>query len=935
MRSVLLLTWIGGIAATCNFITQQPNQYCHDLAQRCKISDDDFFKYNPNIKKDCSNLTAGQKVCCNAGGLAPSPGADGRCAVYEVKSGDNCGTIGGQYGLTIEQIDNFNLKNSTSFGGTWGFRGCQNLQPGRICVSKGDKGPIPALQKDAQGNPVVCGPTASGNGTNVKCPLNACCNEWGQCGLTPEFCDTVPNVNPGVKGCQDNCGMEYKPNSPITLFPMKIAYYESWNSNRPCQTMNIDTLQSMIYAEKYTHVHYAFGVISDYNAVVNDTETWQKFLNLNGVKKVLSFGGWAFSTEDGTRPIFGDAVLNEKFANSVVNMINKYNLDGIDIDWEYPGATDLKGWAGSTPTVHSNDGENYLKFLKMMKSKMPKDKTLSIAAPASYWYLKNFPIKDMSSYLDYIVYMTYDLHGQWDLKIPSLGPKLLSHVNMTETVNALTMIITKADVPSNKVVMGVASYGRAFWQSDPNCSGPDCTFTDHGATIGTCTQTSGYLSYGEIQEIVNNGTMRKMYYDKVSESDIMLYNTNDWIAYTNLTTSIHKRYTMVSKMALGGTVEWAVDLRGNETSLTKGKPWKYAGIMDVELPTDISNCPKDIKTLDDVDNIKDTECISYGMAQALYKLITNATEEYDKIMSGDEDYDYLYSKKYLPYAIKAANKKYNEFWDTAFITDNGYDTYFKQYIQCKGSCDDGGEIKLKKPMTDLVKEVTRFADGVVYDYTNATYSFPYTFDDGDTIKYTNFPFINQTSSFPDPAINYKNNMDTINSVKSQLKDALDDPDNVDFDDLVDATMHVVVSAKNAVDGMDQVIEVGEKIIEEEEKEALKFFLEIILSIVEIVVAFIPDVGPILSAAISISYSAATGDTDPMDYVIAAAGAIGDIGVLYKEGKTIAQIADLTRELRIATKGSSLRFFDNDARIIRMDKILDKDAKSVISGLCRR
>jgi chitinase len=45
---------------------------------------------------------------------------------------------------------------------------------------------------------------------------------------------------------------------------------------------------------------------------------------------------------------------------------------------------------------------------------MPSGKTLSIAAPASFWYLRNFPIKDIANTVDYIVYMTYDLHGQWD-----------------------------------------------------------------------------------------------------------------------------------------------------------------------------------------------------------------------------------------------------------------------------------------------------------------------------------------------------------------------------------------------------------------------------------------------------------------------------------------------------------------------------------------
>lgn len=47
------------------------------------------------------------------------------------------------------------------------------------------------------------------------------------------------------------------------------------------------------------------------------------------------------------------------------------------------------------------------------------DKTVSIAAPASYWYLKAFPIDRIAAVIDYIIYMTYDLHGQWDYGNPN------------------------------------------------------------------------------------------------------------------------------------------------------------------------------------------------------------------------------------------------------------------------------------------------------------------------------------------------------------------------------------------------------------------------------------------------------------------------------------------------------------------------------------
>jgi GH18 family chitinase len=49
--------------------------------------------------------------------------------------------------------------------------------------------------------------------------------------------------------------------------------------------------------------------------------------------------------------------------------------------------------------------------MRLLFLAMSPSPTLSIAAPASFWYLKNFLIRAMSYYLDYIVYMTYDFHG--------------------------------------------------------------------------------------------------------------------------------------------------------------------------------------------------------------------------------------------------------------------------------------------------------------------------------------------------------------------------------------------------------------------------------------------------------------------------------------------------------------------------------------------
>jgi GH18 family chitinase len=89
--------------------------------------------------------------------------------------------------------------------------------------------------------------------------------------------------------------------------------------------------------------------------------------------------------------------------------------------------------------------ESYLKFLTVLKQQLGTDHSVSIAAPASYWYLKAFPIDRIAAAIDYIVYMTYDLHGQWDAGNPNAydqcasGRCIRSHVNLTETRNSLAI----------------------------------------------------------------------------------------------------------------------------------------------------------------------------------------------------------------------------------------------------------------------------------------------------------------------------------------------------------------------------------------------------------------------------------------------------------------------------------------------------------------
>jgi len=123
-------------------------------------------------------------------------------------------------------------------------------------------------------------------------------------------------------------------------------------------------------------------------------------------------------------------------------------------------------------------------------------------------------------------------------------------------------MITKSGVLANKVVVGLALYGRTFQMTTPGCYGPDCTFTGpaSGATPGRCTGTAGYLSNFEIGEIIAADINVQRVSD--ADGDVLVYNNTQWVSFLTKP-SYSRRTTWISGLNFGGTSAWAVDLDKN------------------------------------------------------------------------------------------------------------------------------------------------------------------------------------------------------------------------------------------------------------------------------------------------------------------------------------------------------------------------------------
>jgi chitinase len=106
-------------------------------------------------------------------------------------------------------------------------------------------------------------------------------------------------------------------------------------------------LPNEVAAKKLTRINYAFANVADGKVLEGFAHDKENFAILKGLKQynpnlkiLVSVGGWTWSKN------FSDVALTKKsrkiFIDSAVDFVTQYDLDGLDIDWEYPGLNGLK-----------------------------------------------------------------------------------------------------------------------------------------------------------------------------------------------------------------------------------------------------------------------------------------------------------------------------------------------------------------------------------------------------------------------------------------------------------------------------------------------------------------------------------------------------------------------------------------------------------------
>lgn len=323
-------------------------------------------------------------------------------------------------------------------------------------------------------------------------------------------------------------------------------------------------------------INYAFANIVNGRMVAGFAHDSENLTQLTALKRenpsltvLISVGGWLWSNN------FSDVALSVRsrrvFIRSVMDFLKLHDLDGLDVDWEYPGT------AGSGHPFRAQDKQNFTLLLKELRGQFDQEFTkthkrlyLTVAAGADDEYLSHTEMAKVQRYVDTVNLMTYDYYEAGPDAITGNQAPLFTDPEDPKKASADASVraFEEAGVPAAKILLGLPFYGRE-WGQVKN--------VNHGLFQPGKTVAGSYGPYSSIAETMLTGGYTR-YWD-ASSSAPSLYSEEKqiFVSYED-PESISAKCNYVITHKLGGVMFWEYqnDLSGKllsaiDLSLHKSK----------------------------------------------------------------------------------------------------------------------------------------------------------------------------------------------------------------------------------------------------------------------------------------------------------------------------------------------------------------------------
>ena len=164
------------------------------------------------------------------------------------------------------------------------------------------------------------------------------------------------------------------------------------------------------------------------------------------LKLLLMIGGWG-KNANGFSMMARDPDKRKLFCDECVRICKEYNLDGVDLDWEYPT------YAAEGNGADPSDTRNFTTLMKELREALGEDKLISYAESDSGGYIDN---KAVLEWVDYINVMTYSMGDPPYHNSPLYRSSLTRKRSGEESIE----IIHDQGVPYDRMNYGIGFYGH-------------------------------------------------------------------------------------------------------------------------------------------------------------------------------------------------------------------------------------------------------------------------------------------------------------------------------------------------------------------------------------------------------------------------------------------------------------------------------------------
>ncbi|KAH7637503.1 mite allergen-like protein [Dermatophagoides farinae] len=300
-----------------------------------------------------------------------------------------------------------------------------------------------------------------------------------------------------------------------------------------------------------THIVYSYVAVKENFAFIAGKKGDLKYLsalrNKNPMVKIivsLRPTGTSFNLEDSkniTYPLPASNTLRHRFAKRIRDFINRHNLDGVDIDYEYfkmeNNSNNQKRQylisiiqsISESLKQNDDDNNNNRTILTLTTSRYPKHL-------ADY-----YDFAEINKYVDFVNLPAFNFDQEGNTLI---HPAKLHGMSEMENMDAIVDLALALGMPSNQLVIGVPTFGTLYRMANQSQTTPG------SKAIGWITnnQPITTISHSKICDVRD-----KVNWTLVREKDLTapyIYNNDKWIGFDDeISIKLKAKYIVLRRAA--------------------------------------------------------------------------------------------------------------------------------------------------------------------------------------------------------------------------------------------------------------------------------------------------------------------------------------------------------------------------------------------------